>query len=303
MCRTIPIVLASMLVAYVSCAQNPPGSGTKFVNDTLAIGAEVHAFEDAVSVSSDPLGNVFVVDRSASTVTRFSVKGTQTVFGGPGSGEGQFYNPQDLDPTTGFLFLVADAGNGRIQRLGTDFVYIESLSVGGGTRRKSGLPVSRGSLEEITDMYPVAVTSSPDGNVFAYDSTSSRVLQWNANRQLVNAWKIGSGREKRTNPGEMIVHGNRLFMSDAVIPRVIAFDLFGNELYSFGTEVLSNPVALELVNDQLVVLDSGRFVFFSLAGVLNRITTITTDRELVDFTVNGRGVYFISAGNLFFAER
>ena len=73
-------------------------------------------------IAVDREGNVWVADYGRDRVVKFSPEGRLVqAIGGRGSGPVEFVGPKGLaiDAQTGYV-LVADTGNGRIQRLAAD---------------------------------------------------------------------------------------------------------------------------------------------------------------------------------------
>ncbi|NND72657.1 MAG: hypothetical protein HKN43_13855 [Rhodothermales bacterium] len=291
--------MTAMLVGMVILM--PSGAQVPIQDDTLTLQIVLQGFNDAVTVEVDPLNNVYVLDRLQGTITKWSPGGKAQVFGGRGSIGGQFESPSDLDATTGFLFLIADTGNGRIQRLGSDLVFLESLapdergSVSGRGAIDHQFEAGRGNLS--VSFSPIALSSSPDGRVFAVDRSGSAIYEWTSNRQQVN--RLSLGVNQRFQPTDLDVFGNSMFITDDSRNRVIVADLFGNELMSFGEEVLHHPLALQVNQRFIVVLDGDRLVFFNRQGNLVRIASIPSRDAPTDFYIRGSAIYLTDRNNLY----
>jgi DNA-binding beta-propeller fold protein YncE len=116
------------------------------------------------SVALDGEGNVWVVDTGTARVRKFSAAGEPLgSVGGRGDELGQFLEPVGIavDPESGDV-LVADTGNGRIQRLRSDLT-----------------PLSEYAVEEWQDLDPnnkPDLAALPGGRVLASDPPQGRVL-------------------------------------------------------------------------------------------------------------------------------
>ena len=90
------------------------------VIDTLLVPSQpIASFEDAVSLSIDPAGLIYVVDAGSQSVVRLDQEGRVVdSLGGGGSGQYQLFQPADVDPTNGLEIYVADSGNSRVGACG-----------------------------------------------------------------------------------------------------------------------------------------------------------------------------------------
>ena len=170
--------------------------------DTLAAGAVLAHFTDARALAADAAGTLYVVDAGADVLVLLSPEGIRLAdFGGPGAAEGEFDEPTDVDPTSGLLWVVADAGNGRLQRFTRTFAHLESLPV---ARVDPGVPgrtaraVSVGEPRDFgaADGRPVAVAVGAAKETFAIDAAQGHVLKWDASRRLertIGGFDAGAG--------------------------------------------------------------------------------------------------------------
>jgi DNA-binding beta-propeller fold protein YncE len=119
-----------------------------------------------VSVAVDGTGNnVYVLDKSADTVTRYSPDGKiQKVFGTQGTGPGQFDVPASITLDRVGNIYVADWGNHRIQKFSPDGAAIAQFGTDGNGPGQIHLPSG--------------VTVDRDGNMFVSDSDNWRTIKF-----------------------------------------------------------------------------------------------------------------------------
>lgn len=296
------VVVIVIVVAPLQLSQSQDRTSTR--TDTLSaiqLSTE-YEFEQATDLSSDNLGNLYVVDRGAHTIVKFPEgKKDAVVYGGPGSKGGQFYDPVRMDPTTGFLFVVADAGNARVQRLGSEFVYLESLS---GTNANSGAIVHQFGIDDqasFDEIYPVAVTTSSDGSIYALDSTSTSLLRWNSNRQLAGVHSLAEQTDIQSIPRDIVSLGDQLFVLDAGRSRVVVYDRFGNRLGGIGPE-LTNPRSIGRLGQNVAVLDDGRLLVITEKGNVKQELVLPVNLSAVDFSVVGKKIYLLTPKALYAAS-
>jgi DNA-binding beta-propeller fold protein YncE len=119
-----------------------------------------------VSVAVDGTGNnVFVLDRSADTITRYSPDGTiQKVWGSQGTGPGQFDVPAAITLDRVGNVYVADWGNHRIQKFSPDGAALGQFGTDGNGPGQIHLPSG--------------VTVDRDGNMYVSDSDNWRMIKF-----------------------------------------------------------------------------------------------------------------------------
>ncbi len=164
--------------------------------DTLLVaGAPIAEFGRASSISIGADGRVFVTDTNRSALIVLRQDGqVEEIIGGRGTDEGQFDEPDDVDPSNGLMIYVADAGNGRIQKFSRAFRFLESLPVPSdpGSGRSDDNPSFRagaGGIRQPSDGLPVSVISSRTEDLYVIESISSTVIRWDRDRR--NNWVIG----------------------------------------------------------------------------------------------------------------
>jgi DNA-binding beta-propeller fold protein YncE len=89
------------------------------------------AFSGPEGVFTDQRGDVYVADTNNARIYQMDVNTTRwTVFGTPGTGDGQFDHPWDLavSPTNGQLYIL-DNGNNRVQRWGSAWPKYDTIGV------------------------------------------------------------------------------------------------------------------------------------------------------------------------------
>ena len=138
---------------------------------------------DALAVDSSD--DIYVLDNNH--VKKFDSEGQFiTQWGGAGSGNGTFNNPEGLsvDQSTGYVYVV-DTGNNLIQKFGSTGAFITQW---GGSGSGSG-SFSR----------PVAASVSSSGNVYVSDSGNGLVQEFSSTGGFVRQWDGSIGGTKFIN--------------------------------------------------------------------------------------------------------
>ncbi len=260
-------------------------------------------FEEARALSVDPGGALYVVDAGRDVVYQLGPDGrVRFVLGGTGTGEGAFDEPRDLDPTNGLLFVVADAGNGRLQRFSRQFQFLESLPVGRkGTSERGPSYLSRESgLGNPADGRPIAVLTTPSDEMFAIDEARHVVLRWGRDRRPAGA--IGGpddGEGALVAPVSLASDGRVLYVADRGRHAVLVYDLFGGYIRSLGEGIATDVEAVFVKDRFLWVVLPHRLLVYETTGVLRYVFDIRLPEPLVDAALSGRTLYLLSARGLY----
>jgi DNA-binding beta-propeller fold protein YncE len=152
-----------------------------------------------VSIAIDGTGNnVYVLDQSADTVTRYSPDGKiQKVFGSQGTGPGQFDVPKAIALDRAGNVYVADWGNHRIQKFSPDGAALGQFGTEGNGPGQIHLPSG--------------IAVDRDGNMYVSDSDNWRMIKFAADGTPVDQYPpCGAPGEcsvlDGTDPGQFFDH-------------------------------------------------------------------------------------------------
>jgi DNA-binding beta-propeller fold protein YncE len=245
---TVTALFAGLLLAFCvtpSDAQRRPPSGppappARTVEALMPPIQEgevesIATFEEARSLGVDPNRVLYVTDVRQSTVTAVTPDGRVLVtLGGRGTEAGAFDEPADVDPTNGLEIFVADAGNGRVQHFSRNGKYVEALPIGRvdpGDRTSARQPLfdaGRDGSDARADGRPIAVASTPNGDVFVLDARENAVIRFDRQRRPEPFAGGFDAREGRlVEPVAMALSGQTVFVADAGIGGIVAYDRFG----------------------------------------------------------------------------
>jgi tripartite motif-containing protein 71 len=142
--------------------------------------------------------NIYVLDRSADTVTRYSPDGkVQKVFGTQGEGPGQFDVPAAISLDRQGNIYVADWGNHRIQKFSPDGAVLGMFGTDGNGPGQIHLPSG--------------IAVDRDGNMYVSDSDNWRMIKFAPDGTPVDqvpacAAPGQCGVLDGTNPGQFFDH-------------------------------------------------------------------------------------------------
>ena len=274
--------------------------------DTLIADYEAIAlFEEAANMAVDPAGKIYVIDRGSSSLKVLSAEGSLLhEFGGPGGAEGQFDDPADIDPTNGLILVVADAGNGRLQRFSSEFLFLESLPVQGVVSNESASqPHYRQRTRDVVrdgSGRPIAVKTSPDNSTYALDTVENAVLKWDVDRNL--EYSIGGfdqGDGALLEPVAIEVDSEALYVADRGQNAVFVYDAFGGFDRSMADGLCADVLALELTGDWLVVALPRKLLWYQKRGRLERVLEISLPEDIVDIVYTGEMLYILGPETLY----
>ena len=265
-------------------------------------------FENAKAIESSPTGAIYVVDEAASAIHEFDESGVfLRKHGGPGFSEGQFDGPLDIDPTNGLVLIVADAGNGRIQRFSREFLFLESLDVGdySDSNVQSFPDQPRYRQNEQSGLsgtgQPIAVATTSKNEMYVIDASRKVVLRWDQDRnltQIIGDYDDGDGALMDPIALEVGPDGT-LFVLDLGLGSVQTYDAFGGYLYSFGHKELNDAVAIENTGDYVLVAYTDKIFVYNERGLLGSVVDLDLPEPLTGLHYNGMQLYILSATKLY----
>lgn len=298
----------SFYLSSLQCAGAKGTGGGLAVDTVLTVtGSPLATFIDARALAIDPAGLLYVVDAGIDAVQVLAPDGAIVrTLGGPGSREGQFDEPTDVDPTNGLVILVADAGNARIQRFSDELLHLGSLPVGRGFQEDQGgaLRAPAGSERRTShdaDGYPVAVATGQAGEIYVLDDAQSVMLTWDASARPVRVTgSSGAGSGTMADPVDVTVDDQgTVYVADRGRKAVLVYDRFGNYMRALGEGLLNDVRSVSAEGERLWVVLPDQLVEYDLTGRLLRIYGVDVNETLVDVVVEGERRYLLTPRHLY----
>jgi hypothetical protein len=265
----------------------------------------VARFRDARALATDPLGRLYVADAGRDVVRILDRTGTQVgSFGGAGTRAGEFDAPTDVDPTNGQTVWVADAGNGRVQHLSAEGLFLEAMPVGPSFLEENEQRVlddGRDGASVQGDGRPIAVASTSGDDVFSIDGRTDALLTWDDRRRperLLSPLGADAGVPRR--PVALALDApNRLYVADRGRRAVLAYDLFGIFHERVPTPPLPNLQALSMHRGRLWIVCSGRVFVWNPADGTTSEHAVDLPDPLVDAAGRGEDLFLLTATTLY----
>ncbi len=260
-------------------------------------------FQEAAALDVDPMGRLYVADAVRDVVQILDRNGTlQTTLGQSGTRAGEFDDPVDLDPTNGQTLLVADAGNGRVQRFSAEWQYLEALPVGSTFGGKSGQRTfddGRDGSAVQGQGRPIALVSSDGDETFVIDERDGVVIKYDAQRRADRIIGGGVGRNGLQSPAALALDGNRrLYVADAEEAAVFAYDPFGTFIERLRIPRLSDIQALSVHRGKLLIVCEDRIVTWNPETESTVEHPVSLEVALVDAARQGGDLFVLTERRL-----
>jgi DNA-binding beta-propeller fold protein YncE len=285
------ILLLLLVMPWDVCAQNDAKS------------AVIARFQEAAALDVDPLGRLYVADAGRDVVQILDADGTvQATLGQSGTRAGEFDDPMGLDPTNGQTLLVADAGNGRIQRFSAELQYLEALpvgSTGGGAWGERAFDDGRDGSSVQGQGRPIAVASSDGDETFVIDGGQDAVVKFDAQRRAERIIGGGIGGGELRAPVALTLDRNRrLYVADAEREAVFIYDPFGTFIERVPMPPLPEIRAVSVHLGQLWIVCPNRVVIWDPETESSTEHSVSFDAPLVDAARQGDTLFLLTERRL-----
>jgi DNA-binding beta-propeller fold protein YncE len=174
--------------------------------------------------------------------------------GGHGTGRGQFDDPGGLAVDSAGNILVADTGNGRIEKFSPDGSFVASIKP---FEAPSGIAIDRagniyvaeiGSKHRVQKLRPDGsfiaawapalygprkIAIGPDDSIYVVDSGRNRIVKFSPDGQVLASWGSegsGDGQFRGVSSAAVDSGRNRVYVADPVNSRIQVFDSNGKFL-------------------------------------------------------------------------
>lgn len=184
---------------FLSCSSHLERSLKKVEVGTpsaLISSATFGNFQDAKAITTDGLGNIFVLDNTGPSIIKYNTDGDSLMsLTGRSSNEFGFDTPQDIDGSLGNFLAVADYGNNRIQFYNRDLIW------------QFGFEGIRGVTRDRLFAFPLAVSMSATGVCYLIDGEGKRTVKLAP--QTSQVIPVGSLRTSAfvTDPVSLVLDG------------------------------------------------------------------------------------------------
>ena len=254
-------------------------------------GRQIGQFQHAWSVAIEPGGGWVISDRTLHRLTRVDARGVaQDFVGGPGDDLGRLLDPRGVAVDGAGAVVVADLGNGRVQRLvdgqpgevighnafdGPHFGYPLGVAADGadilvadtgrsrvvrldGAGHWLGVLAAGGRLPGLLSA-PDGIARADDGSVFVADTLRRRLLHFAADGRYLSGIDIWGPSARPVRVG-LLPLADGLLLADKKAHALIRYDAAGDAAASWPTDnaagLLGHPSGMaRLADGRLAIAD------------------------------------------------
>ncbi len=203
---------------------------------------------------------------------------TNTFQGGKGSGRGQFDSPTGIAVDGSGNVLVADTGNGRIEKFSSTGAFLSIIgtkgSGSGQFAQPNGIAIDRvGNIyvadagnhrvlklnpdgtfiagwkgPELGFYGPRRIAIGPDDSIYVVDQGHNRIVKFNPDGKVLAGWgSKGNGDGQFNDPTSVAVDPatNKIYVADPINKRIQVFDDNGKFLTKWSVPEWGKPVGFE----------------------------------------------------------
>lgn len=251
---------------------------------------EVKGFQNAVSMSPDNLGQLYVLDNKANQVIKLNENLVEVKRNGKqGWSEGLFDTPTSIDASTGLDIFICDGKNNRIERFDRNLNYISSLV----TNLTTFLPQYQFNT-------PVSSILMNSNDLYVFDKDNSRVVIFKNGLNPVNSFGEFQNAKDRIIEGKKMVKdkNNFIFIHDAGQNAVLRYDNFGSFIKKIKIDTIHS---ISVYDNNLYLLTNNRVYSYSIEKNTFEdfydLMEYKTISDFTDFVVLSKEKYLILEKN------
>ena len=209
------------------------------------------------AIDHSATGIIYIADTGNNLIRLFNRKGHfLKSIGGFGFSDDQFDTPTDIWARSIVNIYVSDYNNQRIQRYDRQMNFISSL-------------VNNEALEprfQFAEVSSCAVSAQND--LFVLDHQDYKIIKFNRDGRAEHSFgQSESDAGELINPRQLdIFQENKLLVSDADLPGIFIFDLFGNFIRTISDKRFKHPHGLAVSGNLIFLADPAAGMVFLIDG-------------------------------------
>jgi hypothetical protein len=261
-----------------------------FSGDTALYKADEYSgFKNAVSVTSDRKGFIYVLDNESNEIIKLDENLKEVKRAGKkGWNNGEFDSPTNIDGSSGFDIYVTDGVNYRIQRFDLNLSYISSLVTNTSTFD-----------EKLKFNTPVASIMINTNAIYVIDGENKRIVYYpDGNIPLTYFGGFQSAQKPFLNPVKLLKDGyNNIYIFDNKANSVYIYDNFGNYVKSLESNTIKS---VSILNNIVYIFAGSELLFYDVRKNAY-VNKISVNKEISDSQVIDLLVY--SESKILFLEK
>lgn len=189
--------------------------GDNFIHPTFTTSA--NKLKGHALLNVDNKGNIYVMELSSSIIQKYSPDGALlSTFGSRGTEPGQTKDPNGFATDASGNVYVADTLNHRVQKFSASGELV------------------KGWGSDIKLFAPNRIRISPDNKIYILDTGNQRVVQISEEGTLLSTFgSAGQEEGKLSEPTDMVIVGDNIYIAETGTLRLSVFDLNGKFIKSW----------------------------------------------------------------------
>lgn len=252
-------------------------------------GSEFTGFKNAVSVTNDGKGFIYVLDNETNEVIKFDDKLNEVKrIGKKGWNNGEFDSPTYIDGSSGLDIYITDGVNYRIQRFDLNLSFISSLVTNTNTFD-----------DKLKFNTPLASIVLNMNALFVIDGENKRIVYYpDGITPITYFGGFQSAQKPLINPVKLLKDGyNCIYVFDRKANSIFIYDNFGNYVKSIEYNTIKsvsifNNIIYIFAGSELLMYDIRKNAYFD---------KITLPKEISDINITDMLIY--SEKNILFLEK
>jgi hypothetical protein len=234
------------------------------------------------------------VEAADRTLVRISPAGVRSLVALSG------LRPKAVDASSGLHFVIADAENGHVSRIGRAGDLIlqiavtsdasDGLSEDPGFVNRPGLPRAGEGVGT-----PVDVTQTASGSIVALESTRENVLFWDESGRPVRVVRSFEGIPLQ--PRHLASSGANVLVADAGMPGVFEYDAFGTTAGRFAQD-LGVVQALAANGSDIWVVSGGYLARLNTQWQMMNVSELDIQQSVVDMAATSKDIFLLTPKRL-----
>lgn len=225
-----------------------------FGADSVTTGTyEYSGFKNAVSLTSDGRGNIYVLDNESNEIVKFDDKlNVLKRTGRKGWNNGEFDSPTNIDGSSGLDIYVSDGVNYRIQRFDLNLSFISSLVTNSATFD-----------DKLKYNTPIASIVLNTNAFYAIDGENKRIVYYpDGITPITYFGGFQSAQKPLINPVKLLKDGyNCIYVFDNKSSIVFKFDNFGNYVKTLEQK---NIKSVSIYNNIVYILTGNEILLYDV---------------------------------------
>ncbi len=239
---------------------------------------EYSGFKNAVSVTTDGKGSIYILDNESNEIVKFDDKLTELKrIGKKGWSNGEFDSPSYIDGSSGLDIYVSDGSNYRIQRFDLNLSFVSSLITNANTfddKLKFNTPVA----SIILNMNTMYVIDGENKRIVYYPDGITPVSYFGG---------FQSAQKPLINPVKLFKDGfNCIYVFDNKLGAILKYDNFGNYVKSIENNTIKsvsiyNNIIYIFTTSDLLKYDVGKNAYAEKISLTKEISDLNVSDILI----------------------